>query len=181
MGTWEGETSLRDRSASGILVVAAAVLVLLAVALTAVLLVTSLAVPAAAGEPEVTALARTLAENVLGGGAVRSVRLTADGTSLALTWEWATYRQGLPRAGARSLIYAEAELATGSILGRLRDIDRVRFAIVKDGRHVAAGENLRGAGVTVRFDAALGGGIIAPAPAGAEVTSPARGKFAPKD
>ena len=116
----------------------------------------------AAGLPEssgagsaIPELARNLAENVLP-GSVQSVR--TNGSNLAITWESATYRPGNSRAQTKELLYTEAELATGSVMGRLQEINAVDFFIVRRGSRLAGGINARGTGITLTFAAQLGGG-----------------------
>jgi len=109
--------------------------------------------------------ARYLAENVLGKGMVRSVRIADDGQTVLIRWESATYRPSAALAESRELLMGEAELTTGSILGRLSDVHRVRFSLLRGGRMLATGENIRGTGVKMAFAPELGGGTMAPLPA----------------
>ncbi len=124
-----------------------------------------LAVTQAAGQAEAAVLSEAvhaLAENILGSGAVISVRTTENEAQALVRWESATYRPANALPTTRNLIYGEAELATGSIMGRLPQIVRIRFTIVRRNRMLATGENWRGRGVTLVFSSELGGGIMHP-------------------
>lgn len=105
---------------------------------------------------------RALAENVLGPGTVKSLALTEEGATVLIRWQSATYRPGNKLQTTRELLYAEAELATGSIMGRLTVVSRVRFVILLKEQAMASGENLRGKGVKLTFAAAFGGGTFKP-------------------
>lgn len=116
-------------------------------------------VQGAAGD-ETVKRARALAENVLGPGTVSSLSITEAGATVLMRWQSATYRPGNKLQATREMLYAEAELATGSIMGRLTDVSRVRFVILLKTQAVASGENLRGKGVTLTFMPAFGGGTF---------------------
>ena len=103
-----------------------------------------------------------LAENILGRGTVISVRTTDDDGQALMRWESATYRSSNTLPTTRHLVYGEAELATGSIMGRLPQIVRVRFTIMRKNTMLATGENWRGRGVTMVFSSQLGGGMLKP-------------------
>ena len=105
---------------------------------------------------------RALAENVLGSGVVRSLSLADKGATVLMRWESATYKAGNKQETIRELMYAEAQLATGSIMGRLNDVARIRFSILWKEQMMATGENVRGRGVSMAFAPALGGGTYAP-------------------
>lgn len=133
-----------------------------------VLLVGMLALAAAGpgvseAAPTIPEVARNLAENVLGMGTVRAVQVRD--TSLHITWESATYRPDRTMTESRELLYAEAQLATGSVMGRLRGITIIRFAITFKGRALATGVNLRGMGVSLSFGPVVGGGDYKSQPA----------------
>ena len=121
--------------------------------------------------PAIPEMARNLAENVLGEGTVQSVRIEAK--NLLITWESATYRPQNDLGQTRELLYAEAELATGSVMGRLRDISAIHFVITAGGNRLANGVNARGAGITLTFATQLGGGQYVPQPT---APSPGNGK-----
>lgn len=103
-----------------------------------------------------------LAENVLGPGQVTSVRTSDNGTQVIIRWESATYKAGNKLATTRELMYSEAQLATGSIMGRIQEVTRVRFTIVKKKQMLATGDNVRGRGVSLVFATHLGGGTYVP-------------------
>lgn len=107
-------------------------------------------------------IVRILAENVLGEGSVTALTVTENGSRVQIRWESATYRTEHSLGKKRELLYAEAELATGSIMGRLTAITRVRFAIVRGERYLAGGQNVRGQGLVLMLAPELGGGIYVP-------------------
>lgn len=125
--------------------------------------------------------ARSLAENVLGSGTVKSLSIVEDGTKVLMRWEAATYRPNNKLEATRDLLYAEAELATGSILGRMKEVATVRFSILIKDQTVATGENLRGKGVSMVFAPALGGGTHKPRPPSDPKGSDRGGTSAAKD
>ena len=112
--------------------------------------------------PAIREMARTLAENVLGRGTVQSVRIEAN--QLLMTWESATFRPANDLAETRELLYAEAELATGSVMGRIREITAIHFVITAGRNRLAGGVNARGVGISLTFAAYLGGGPYVPNP-----------------
>lgn len=127
----------------------------------AVLLVAVLAV--ARGEAAILLEAvRALAENVLGPGSVISVRASDDGAQVLMRWESATYKPTNHRPVTREMMYGEAQLATGSVMGQMHQIVRIRFTIVKKNQMLATGENWRGRGVIMAFSTQLGGGVMKP-------------------
>src|SRR3990170_2855174 len=97
-----------------------AIPIVLAVVLTAV---------SHAGANELAAAARSLAENVLGAGSVTSLAVADRGATILIRWESATFRANQALEALREGLVAEAQLATGSILGRLHTVSRVRFSI----------------------------------------------------
>ena len=111
--------------------------------------------------------ARALLENVLGEGVVSQVRRADGGATLLVRWSWASFRPGRTQALAREVLYTEALLATGSVLGRLPEVVRIRFTVLHEGRMVATGENRRGRGLALAFAPELGGGTY-------QETAPAR-------
>lgn len=123
---------------------------------------------------------RSLAENVLGGGTVKSISITDHGATVLMRWESATYKAENKQDTTRELMYAEAQLATGSVLGRLTEVTRIRFAILWKGQMMASGENWRGRGVMLTFAPALGAGTYKPPPE-PKSTSKSGGTEAAKD
>jgi hypothetical protein len=107
---------------------------------------------------------RALVENVLGPGTVKSVRMADAGTTVMLVWESATYKPANRLALTRELLYAEAALATGAVMGPLWDLRRVRFSIVRGTQLLASGETGRARPLIVAFGAALGGGTYVAGP-----------------
>lgn len=128
----------------------------------------------ASTRPAILETARHLAENVLGQGTVQSVRIEA--ANLLMTWESATYRREHTLPQTRELLYAEAELATGSVMGRLLGVNALHFTIMLKGRGLASGVNTRGQGTTMVFSTELGGGSYTPPP---QVPIPGKGKKRP--
>lgn len=118
---------------------------------------------------------RALAENVLGAGTVKSLSIVEDGTKVLMRWESATYKSANKLEVTRELLFAEAELATGSILGRLQALAAVRFSILVKNQVVANGENSRGKGVQLAFVPALGGGTYTPPPSKPKEGNPQKG------
>lgn len=121
-----------------------------------------LAAPAAGSPAALHEAARTIAENILGPGQVRSVRATDDGSQLLIRWESPTYRLANGVPANRDLMYGEAVLATNAILGQLRQVARIRFTILQGGQMLATGESSRGHGLSLQFSSGLGGGIYTP-------------------
>lgn len=102
---------------------------------------------------------RSLAENVLGSGLIRGIAVTEGGATVLMRWEAATYRAGQKLDDTRSQLFGEAELVTGSIMGGIRNISRIKFSMArKDGQVLATGVNLRGPGVSLTYSQLLGGG-----------------------
>lgn len=121
-----------------------------------------LAAPASAGAPVLLDAARTIAENVLGPGQVRSVRATDGGSHILIRWESPTYRPANGVPANRELMYGEAVLATNAILGQLRQVARIRFTILQGGHMLATGESARGRSLSLQFSSELGGGLYVP-------------------
>lgn len=105
---------------------------------------------------------RSLAEDVLGPGSVTSVRMLDDGAQVLIRWESPTYKPSTPVAVTREQIFAEAQLATGSVMGQLDQVKRIRFTIVRKDQMLATGENSRSRGVVMMFSPKMGGGIMKP-------------------
>ncbi len=107
--------------------------VLVAVLLTAVPLATA---QEQAPRPEV--IARNLAENVLGPGTVRAVRVTSGGQQIVIAWDAVLYRATQTPSKNREQLRGEAELATGAVMGVLRP-QLIRFTILLKDRPLAQG------------------------------------------
>jgi len=103
-------------------------------------LVLSAAPLAAAQEqaPRPELIARNLAENVLGEGTVRSVRVVAGGRQIVIAWDAVLYRPTHTRAKNREQLRGEAELATGAVMGVLKP-HLIRFTILLNDRPLAQG------------------------------------------
>ncbi len=102
---------------------------------SALLLVGVVAVPGwTAPAPAADVVARNLAENVLG-GTVQRVRVSVDGTVIDIAWEAVLYRSTQTVQRNREQLRAEAEIATGSIMGVMRP-QVITFAILL-GRRVS--------------------------------------------
>ncbi|HEV8354979.1 MAG TPA: hypothetical protein VGR24_12415 [bacterium] len=122
---------------------------------------------------EIAATARSLAENVLGRGTVTSLTIADQGATVLIRWESATWRPNLKVDAVRDGLVAEAQLATGSILGRLYTVSKIKFSIKRADAMLASGENNRSKGLSLTFAASLGGGTYVPA---AATGQPARSK-----
>lgn len=103
-------------------------------------------------------IVKSFAENVLGQGSVKAVRVSTD-TTVAMRWEAATYKPQNSVAASRELLYAEAALVTSAILGSLRDVRRIAFTMVWGEQVLATGEVSRSQSLALRFAPRLGGGI----------------------
>lgn len=125
---------------------------------TAVALLLFLLAGVHADASDIAAAVRNLAENVLGSGSVTSLAVTDRGARVLIRWESATFKNGQKLDDAREGVAAEAQLATGSILGRLFGVTQVRFSIRRGETLLAFGENHRSRGFTLKFADALGGG-----------------------
>jgi hypothetical protein len=98
-------------------------------------------VPSAAAQqsrPSPELVARNLAENVLGEGTVRSVRVESGGRRIIISWDAVLYRSTHTRAKNREQLRGEAELATGAIMGVLRP-QMITFTIWLGSRAIAQG------------------------------------------
>ncbi|HEY3248998.1 MAG TPA: hypothetical protein VGK88_11995 [bacterium] len=147
----------------------------------AIILLFLIAAPPAAGS-DLAASVRHLAENVLGAGTVTSLTVTDRGATVLLRWESATFRTNQRVDALKDGLVAEAQLATGSILGRLHTVSRIKFSIMRAAAMLAAGENNRSGGLKLTFAASLGGGTYAPAAAAPPAPSkPAGGTSSAKD
>jgi hypothetical protein len=130
---------------------------------------------------EIAATARSLAENVLGRGTVTSLTLADQGATVLIRWESATWRSNLKVEAVRDGLIAEAQLATGSILGRLLTVSRVKFSIKRADTVLASGENNRSGGLRLTFAALLGGGTYVPTAVSGQSTRKPGGTSSTKD
>ncbi len=105
---------------------------------------------------------RTLAENVLGQGQVKSLSAADNGQTVLIRWESATYKGKNAIAETQDQLFFEAVLATNSIMGRLPDVARIRFTIMFGARMLATGEVSQDRGTSMRFAPELGGNIYVP-------------------
>lgn len=122
------------------------------VLLAAVLLAGLASGSAAQAPPEV--IARNLAQNVLGEGTVRSVRVSRDRSEIDITWDAVLYRTTHTPARNRDQLRGEAELATGSIMGVLKP-RLIRFTMLLRDRPIAQGERTA-EGFTITYAQELG-------------------------
>jgi len=111
--------------------------------LALVLIVITGAATSAQQTPGPEVIARNLAENVLGEGTVRSVRVSSGGRRIDIVWDAVLYRPTQTVARNREQLRGEAELATGSIMGILRP-GVIRFTIMLGSRIIARGERTQG-------------------------------------
>lgn len=88
--------------------------------------------------PSPDLIARNLAENVLGEGTVRSVRVISGGRQIVIAWDAVLYRPTHTRAKNREQLRGEAELATGAVMGVLKP-QLIRFTILLNDRPLAQG------------------------------------------
>lgn len=100
---------------------------------------------------------KAIAENVLGRGSVKAVRVSTE-AAVVMRWDAATYRPQNSIAASRELLYGEADLVTGAILGSLRDIRHITFTMARGGRVLATGEVWRSQNLVLRLVPQLGGG-----------------------
>lgn len=101
------------------------------------------------------AIARNLAQNVLGDGTVRWVRVRENGRQVDIGWDAVLYRSANTAAHNRRQLRDEAELATGSIMGVMRPV-RIRFSILIGDHVIAHGERTPG-NFTITYAKELGG------------------------
>jgi len=124
---------------------------------SALLLVGVVAVPGwTAPAPAADVVARNLAENVLGQGTVQRVRVSVDGTVIDIAWEAVLYRPTQTVQKNREQLRAEAELATGSIMGVMRP-QVITFAMLLGRRALATGRGTREGELTITYAPELGG------------------------
>jgi hypothetical protein len=118
-----------------------------ALLLVAVLLATAGAASGQAPPPEL--VAKNLAQNVLGEGTVRSVRVSHDGSEIDIAWDAVLYRATATAARNREQLRGEAELATGSIMGVMRP-RLIRFRMLVRHRMIARGQRTA-EGLTISY------------------------------
>lgn len=123
-----------------------------AVLFAVVLLAGTAARSAAQAPPEV--IARNLAQNVLGEGTVRSVRVSRDRSEIDIVWDAVLYRSTSTPARNREQLRGEAELATGSIMGVMKP-RLIRFTMLLLERPIARGERTA-EGLTITYAEELG-------------------------
>jgi len=135
---------------------------------TIALLVTFSLLAASQGEAATLAEAvRSVAESVLGQGTVTSLRTDGATSTVLMRWQSATYKAGKPLATTRELLYTEAVLTVGAIMGQLPEVRRIRLTVLQGNRMLATGETSRARALQLAFAPALGGGIYkAPASTG---------------
>lgn len=104
--------------------------------------------------PEV--IAKNLAQNVLGQGTVRWVRVSRDRQQIAIAWDAVLYRPHYTADRNRDQLKGEAELATGSIMGVMKP-DTIRFTILLRSRALATGRRTRDGEFTIKYAKELGG------------------------
>ncbi len=104
----------------------------------------------AAGAASPDVVAKNLAENVLGEQTVKQVKVSADGRQIDIAWESATYKESNSLAATRDLLKAEAELATGAIMG-IMNPHTIRFAILLGTKTLATGETSRAKGFSIDY------------------------------
>lgn len=108
----------------------------------------------AAPRPE--AVARNLAQNVLGEGTVRWVRVLHSGREIDIGWDAVLYRAHETHETNRRQLRSEAELATGSIMGVMRP-EIIRFTMLVGQRRIAYGQHRRHGTFTITYDKTLEG------------------------
>lgn len=101
-------------------------------------------------------IARNLAENVLGEGTVKRVRVVRDGRIVVIVWETVLYRDSNTRERNREQLRGEAELATGSIMGVMHP-ETIQYAILSGQKMLASGQRTRDGGFTIKYAKELGG------------------------
>jgi len=104
--------------------------------------------------PRAEVIAKNLAQNVLGEGTVRWVRVSSSGYEIDIAWDAVLYRATHTSAHNREQLRGEAELATGSIMGVLKPVV-IRYNILLGTRTIAQGRRTRD-GFTITYAKALG-------------------------
>ncbi len=107
-----------------------------------------------AARPEV--VAKNLAENVLGEGTVRWVRITRGGRAIDIGWDAVLYRAHETKETNRRQVRGEAELATGAIMGVMHP-ELIRFTVLVGTRRIASGQHTRQGIFTITYDKTLEG------------------------
>jgi hypothetical protein len=114
------------------------------------------AVPAIGGAAPATAdeastVARNLAENILGKGLVRTSRVSADGRSLTMTWDSATFKPAHTAEHMRDLLRVEAQLTWGAITQVLVRIENFDFEILNQNQALCSGAVVRRRPMTITY------------------------------
>ncbi len=107
---------------------------------------------------DLEALVRTLAENILGEGQVTSVHTVDNEATVLIRWQSATHKPSNSLAVTRELLYAEAVLASNSVMGPVQQVSKIRFTIMRGDQMLATGQATRATGVSLMFAPELGGG-----------------------
>lgn len=105
--------------------------------------------------PRAELIAKNLAQNVLGEGTVRWVRVSSSGHEIDIAWDAVLYRTTHTTARNREQLRGEAELATGSIMGVMKPVV-IRYSILLGQRAIAQGRRTRD-GFTITYARDLGG------------------------
>ncbi|MGH2399237.1 MAG: hypothetical protein ACRDF6_05275 [bacterium] len=105
--------------------------------------------------PRAEVVAKNLAQNVLGEGTVRWVRVSSGGHEIDIAWDAVLYRAAQTAARNREQLRGEAELATGSIMGVMKP-DVIRYNIMLGNRTIAQGRRTRD-GFIITYAKDLGG------------------------
>lgn len=92
---------------------------------------------------ETAAIAKNLAENVLGKGLVRTSRVTDGGKSVVMVWETATYKPTNTQQFTRELLQTEAQFVAAAIFRVLTGVRALQFEIVRGRRSLCNGEYSR--------------------------------------
>lgn len=109
----------------------------------------------AQGFPRPDVVAKNLAENILGEGTVRWVRVTEGGRQIDIGWDAVLYRTTNTLEHNRQQLHGEATLATDAIM-RVMHPASIRFTMMLTGRIIARGERTP-AGFTITYAKELGG------------------------
>jgi hypothetical protein len=105
--------------------------------------------------PRSEVIAKNLAQNILGEGTVRWVRVSSGGHEIDIAWDAVLYRTTHTTARNREQLRGEAELATGSIMGVMKPVV-IRYNILLGTRTIAQGRRTRD-GFTITYATDLGG------------------------
>jgi len=105
--------------------------------------------------PRAEVIAKNLAQNVLGEGTVRWVRVSSSGHEIDIAWDAVLYRAAHTSARNREQLRGEAELATGSIMSVMKPAV-IRYNILLGKRTIAQGRRTWD-GFTITYAKDLGG------------------------